>query len=85
MKTLTVQPADDGKRLDRWMKTNVPGLSLGLTQKYLRLKRVKVDGKPARGEERLRAGACVNLYIEDEFFELREKPDALPDGEEKRA
>ena len=77
MKTLTVQPADDGKRLDRWMKTNVPGLSLGLTQKYLRLKRVKVDGKPARGEERLRAGACVNLYIEDEFFELREKPDAL--------
>ena len=77
MKTLTVQPADDGKRLDRWMKTNVPGLSLGLTQKYLRLKRVKVDGKPARGEERLRAGACVNLYIEDEFFEPREKPDAL--------
>lgn len=77
MKTLTVQPADDGKRLDRWMKTNVPGLSLGLTQKYLRLKRVKVDGKPARSEERLRAGACVNLYIEDEFFELREKPDAL--------
>lgn len=77
MKTLTVQPADDGKRLDRWMKTNVPGLSLGLTQKYLRLKRVKVDGKPASGEERLRAGACVNLYIEDEFFEPREKPDAL--------
>lgn len=77
MKTLTVQPADDGKRLDRWMKTNVPGLSLGLTQKYLRLKRVKVDGKPARGEDRLRAGACVNLYIEDEFFEPREKPDAL--------
>lgn len=77
MKTLTVQPADDGKRLDRWMKTNVPGLSLGLMQKYLRLKRVKVDGKPARGEDRLRAGACVNLYIEDEFFEPREKPDAL--------
>ena len=77
MKTLTVQPADDGKRLDRWMKTNVPGLSLGLTQKYLRLKRVKVDGKPARGEDRLRAGASVSLYIEDEFFEPREKPDAL--------
>ena len=77
MKTLTIQPADDGKRLDRWMKTNVPGLSLGLTQKYLRLKRVKVDGKPARGEDRLRAGASVSLYIEDEFFEPREKPDAL--------
>ena len=35
MKTLTVQPADDGKRLDRWMKTNVPGLSLGLTLSHL--------------------------------------------------
>lgn len=59
MKTLTVQPADDGKRLDRWMKTNVPGLSLGLTQKYLRLKRVKVDGqtRARRGSSGARARA----------------------------
>lgn len=77
MKEMIVSRADDGKRADRWLKTAAPSLPAGLIQKYLRLKRVKRNGKPVKADEHLSAGDVMNLYIEDEFFEAHEKKDKL--------
>ena len=54
--------AQEGKRVDRWLSIAAPALPMGLRQKYLRLKRVKVNGRPAKGEDRLNAGDVVNVF-----------------------
>ena len=70
MKELTIGPNDAGQRLDRFLLKAVPLLPASLCQKYLRLKRFKLNGKAAtKGETRLTAGDVLSLYINDEFFE----------------
>ncbi|MBO4299676.1 MAG: RluA family pseudouridine synthase [Clostridia bacterium] len=69
MKEYTIGPESAGKRLDKWLLKELPRLPMGLMQKYLRLKRVKLNGKPAKGDARLAAGDALQLFIEDEFFE----------------
>ena len=69
MKELTVGPNDAGQRLDRFLLKAVPLLPSSLCQKYLRLKRFKLNGRAAKGEARLQAGDVLSLYISDEFFE----------------
>ena len=44
MKELTVGANDAGQRLDRFVSKAVPLLPDSLLQKYIRLKRIKVDG-----------------------------------------
>ena len=69
MKELAVRANDAGQRLDRFIGKAVPLLPESLLQKYIRLKRVKLNGKGARRDARLEAGDTVQLYINDEFFE----------------
>ena len=69
MKEFTIGPNDGGQRLDRWLDKAVPLLPGPLAQKYIRLKRVKVNGRPARRDTRLQAGDVLRLYINDEFFD----------------
>ena len=69
MREFTVGPNDAGQRLDRFLGKAAPLLPSSLLQKYLRLKRVKLNGKPGKGEVRLQAGDLVTAYISDEFFE----------------
>ena len=40
-----------------------------LAQKYIRIKRVKVNGGRAQRDQRLSAGDVLQLYINDEFFD----------------
>jgi len=77
MKEFVISKADDGKRADRWLRTAAPSMPQGMIQKYLRLKRVKRNGKPVKADEHLAAGDRMNLYIEDEYFEKQEKKDKL--------
>ena len=69
MKELTVGPNDAGQRLDRFLLKAAPLLPSSLCQKYLRLKRFKLNGRAAKGDARLQAGDVLSLYIGDEFFE----------------
>ena len=69
MKELTVQKNDAGQRLDRFVGKAVPLLPESLLQKYIRLKRIKLNGKGARRDTRLSEGDVLSLYINDEFFE----------------
>ena len=69
MKELEVKANDAGQRLDRFIGKAVPLLPESLLQKYIRLKRIKLNGRGAKRDARLAAGDRIQLYINDEFFE----------------
>ena len=69
MKEFTVNKNDAGQRLDRFVGKAVPLLPDALLQKYIRLKRIKLNGKGAKRDIRLSEGDVLQLYINDEFFE----------------
>ena len=69
MREFTVGPNDAGQRLDRWLAKTLPLLPAPLAQKYIRIKRVKLNGKGAKRDTRLAKGDLLQLYINDEFFD----------------
>lgn len=69
MKELVITKNDAGQRLDRFVGKAVPLLPESLLQKYIRLKRIKLNGKGAKRDTRLAQGDTLQLYINDEFFE----------------
>ena len=69
MKSFTVGKNDAGLRLDKFVTRTAPLLPATLLYKYIRLKRIKVDGKRAEINTRLALGSIVEMYINDEFFE----------------
>ena len=69
MREFTIGKNDAGQRLDRFVAKNLPLLPPALLQKYIRLKRVKVNGKGSKRDVRLNAGDILQLYINDEFFD----------------
>ncbi len=69
MKEISVGKNDAGQRLDRFVGKAVPLLPEALLQKYIRLKRIKLNGKGAKRDARINEGDILQLYINDEFFE----------------
>ncbi len=69
MKELTIGANDSGQRLDRFLAKAVPLLPASLAQKYIRLKRIKLNGGRAQRDTRLNSGDVLQLYINDEFFD----------------
>ena len=69
MREFTIGKNDAGQRLDRFVSKTLPLLPPALLQKYIRLKRIKVNGKGSARDVRLAAGDVLQLYINDEFFE----------------
>ena len=69
MKEFTISQNDAGQRLDRFLAKAVPLLPASLAQKYIRLKRIKCNGKRIDRDTRLNAGDVLQLYINDEFFD----------------
>ena len=68
MKTLTVGANDAGQRLDKFLQKAVPLLPKPLLYKYIRLKRIKVNGKKCDIAQKTAFGDKLELYISDEFF-----------------
>lgn len=68
MKEFIVNQNDAGQRLDKFLSKAVKLLPKNLMYKYLRLKRIKVNGKRSEISYRLQEGDRVSLYINDEFF-----------------
>ena len=77
MKEYTIGKNDAGQRLDRWLAKTLPVLPAPLAQKYIRLKRVKVNGKGSKRDVRLQVGDLLQLYINDEFFEAPSQENAF--------
>ena len=69
MKEFTIGQNDAGQRLDRFLAKAVPLLPASLAQKYIRIKRIKCNGKRIDRDTRLQEGDVLQLYINDEFFD----------------
>lgn len=52
---------DDGIRLDRWFKRNLPDIRFATVSRWTRTGQVRVDGKRARPEDRLAEGQIVRV------------------------
>ncbi len=77
MKEFTIQKNDAGQRLDRFVSKTVPLLPASLTQKYIRLKRIKLNGRGAKQDVKLNLGDTVQMYVNDEFFEAPSEENAF--------
>ncbi len=69
MKRITIGANDAGQRLDRFLAKAMPLLPGALAQKYIRLKRIKVNGTAGKRDTRLNEGDELCIYINDEYFE----------------
>ncbi|MBR5753330.1 MAG: RluA family pseudouridine synthase [Clostridia bacterium] len=72
MRSLTIGKNDADQRLDKFLTKNLPNLPQSLLYKYIRKKRIKVNGRRAEISTRLQEGDVLDLYINDEFFEPTE-------------
>lgn len=72
MKSFTIEKNDANQRLDKFLTKSFPNLPKALMYKYIRIKRIKVNGKRADISTRLSCGDVVDMYINDEFFAQKE-------------
>ena len=68
MKSFSIAKNDSGQRLDKFISKAVPNLPQSLMYKYIRMKRIKVNGKRGEISQKLAVGDVVDMYINDEFF-----------------
>src|SRR4249919_670914 len=76
VRTFTVGEDDDGIRLDRWFKRNLPDISFNTVSRWARTGQLRVDGKRATPGDRLETGQ--NLRIPPAEAPPAEGPGARP-------
>jgi 23S rRNA pseudouridine955/2504/2580 synthase len=76
LKEFKVTKNDAGQRLDRFTAKVVPLLPSSLAQKYIRIKRIKINGKGSKRDYKLVADDVVQMYINDEFFDAPNEKNA---------
>jgi len=72
VRTFAVSEEDDGIRLDRWFKRNLPEVSFGMVSRWARTGQLRVDGKRATPGDRILAGQSIRVPPKGE--ELPEAP-----------
>ena len=77
MREYYITKNDSGQRLNKFLEKAVPRLSGGMMHKYLRLKRIKLNGRRTEAACRLAEGDRVQLYINDEYFEQVREEEAF--------
>ena len=60
-RTFTVSDDDDGIRLDRWFKRNLPDVSFNLVSRWARTGQLRLNGKKAIPGDRIEAGQEIRV------------------------
>ena len=71
---MTAGADDDGRRLDRLLRKALPAFPLSAIHRLLRTRRVLVDGVPAGGDLRVRAGSTISVPGEGQYREAAVQP-----------
>lgn len=77
MKQIRIKKNDSGQRLDKFLNKNFNSLPKTLLYKYIRKKRIKVNGKKAKPNYILKNNDILDLYINDEFFKDKEEKNSI--------
>ena len=73
-RTFTVAEDDDGIRLDRWFKRNMPDVSFNLVSRWARTGQLRIDGKRAAPGDRIEAGQSIRVPPPETVPERAERP-----------
>lgn len=68
MRTFKINNNDAGQRLDKFISKATHGMPKSLMYKFIRTKRIKLNGGRAHENDIVSAGDTVDMYIPDEFF-----------------
>lgn len=77
MKEFTINRNDSGQRVDKFLQKAVSRMPQSLMYKYIRMKRIKLNGKRCEISTRLNEGDVMQLYINDEFFDTAAETEFL--------
>jgi 23S rRNA pseudouridine955/2504/2580 synthase len=66
VRQLRVTEEDDGIRLDRWFRRNLPDISFGQISRWARTGQLRLDGKRAAPGDRIEAGQTVRVPPQSE-------------------
>ena len=80
MREFMVASGDDGRRLEKWLLKAAPALSYAQACRFLRLKKVRVNGMVTKEGATLHAGDVVNAYLDDACFLARPRENKLLAG-----
>src|SRR3546814_10666939 len=61
VRQFTVSVEDDGIRLDRWFKRNLPDATFNIVSRWSRTGQLRVDGKRASPGDRIDAGQGIRV------------------------
>lgn len=68
MREFIVNKNDAGQRMDKFVSKVTTGLPKSLLYKFIRTKRIKLNGKRVHENDFISEGDVVEMYIPDEFF-----------------
>ena len=77
MKEFIISENDSGQRVDKFLQKSVRLLPKNLMYKYLRTRRIKLNGRKCEISTRLNTGDIMQLYVNDEFFEENQEHEFL--------
>ncbi len=75
MREIMINKNDADQRIDKFLTKYIPNLPQPLMYKYIRKKRIKINGKRCDINTKLKEGDKLTLYINDEFFKHNEERD----------
>ncbi|MBQ4347031.1 MAG: RluA family pseudouridine synthase, partial [Firmicutes bacterium] len=77
MKQIVISPREAGRRTDKYIMKTLPDSPKSLIYKYLRKKKIKLNGKRIEGSEILKEGDVLSFWLPDEaLLSLSAKPAA---------
>ena len=84
VRTFAVSEEDDGIRLDRWFRRNLPDVSFGQVSRWARTGQLRLDGKRAAPGDRVEAGQSIRVPPQgDEAPTTKTQPTREPLSEDE--
>ncbi|HEV2865426.1 MAG TPA: RluA family pseudouridine synthase [Allosphingosinicella sp.] len=74
VRTFTVTDEDDGIRLDRWFRRNLPDASFGTVARWARTGQLRLDGRRAAPGDRIESGQTIRVPPLEEAAPKRPAP-----------
>lgn len=71
MRKILIKENDANQRVDKFLSKSLPKLPTSLMYKYIRNKKIKVNGKRCEVKQMLQTGDELTCYIAEEFFEVQ--------------
>ena len=77
MKEFTIKKNEENQRFDKYLRKLLPNAGSSFLYKMLRKKNITCNGKKSSGNEMLKEGDVIRLFLSDETYEKFSMDEAL--------